>query len=79
MNLSQRYRGSKGHPEYRQEEPPLNQLGALPLVEGGGAKHSPPGQYEEIHEKCETMKNSKLFKVHRNDREVFRKYLGHLE
>ena len=24
-------------------------LGALPLVEGGGAKHSPPGHMVEIH------------------------------
>ena len=52
-------------------------LGALPLVEGGGAKHSPPGQYQEIAEKMKMWKLKKI-KVHRNDREVFRKYLGHI-
>ena len=58
MNLSQRYHGSKGFQESRQEEPPLEQSdvpcesggqcfalhGAFHLAEGGGgAKPSPPG------------------------------------
>ena len=57
VDMGQRYSRSKGVRERRLEEPPLGslavpchleesashhlQLGALPLVEGGGAKHSP--------------------------------------
>ena len=74
LNMSLRYRRSKGVRDSRQEEPPLgslaapchleesashhfeksswiiynSQLGALPLGEGGGAKHSPPGQMDDV-------------------------------
>ena len=58
VNMGLRYGRSKGVRESRQEEPPLgslalpchleesashHELGAPPLEEGGGAKHSPPG------------------------------------